>query len=738
MLKNFLGLLLVAFFGWAPAPRSTAVWQYSPGLYLPTDNVDAKTLYSVGALDGGGNLHSYGTRVYMPFTSAGGAPTNGQTVWLAGGNDDSGAGFGKLTATIPDTVVPPPITGFPYGSQNIVQAGICRGGEDVPGSGNYLVELAPTPLQPIPNTVPSDTTQTFHGVAFPGADYTTAPYIQALVTSQININPGESLVFTFTIDDILQTELYPGKTTGIQLYDDATGRVGWEFSGSTRPGNLIFQAPGFSAGYSADSQPGINRLAIVNTGGNFRIRENGGTVATMSSSNGVPGTTAHFRIFWSVGSVTSLVKLGRALSDAELLTYSRLITGTGSYMAPGDNPWAPAAALVADSTCQWYVDLTGYTGGTISATAGPAGSAFTFTTTGTPSVQTWTMNWYHSPASLFQFGTTPPYDQKHAVKPAPFSGFRFTAAHMSEMANLVVGGLMEDTDDDDEVAGVLVATSNGAAAIPITSFGWGNLGTEQYTSPMQQNHAGGWWNTSGALNGGPYVADLIVGAQVWRQASFASGMSITTLGIPSSITIDTPATSRLLVASGDADILGGQHQDFGNCAPWSAVITQMRRDYPGKIVADVMAAWNLDAVYRWGNGSMTPYAQHLYDLRTLGSPSTHEYLLLFGWSDWNYAKTSVAVAAARMQALINALHALDASATIWVPQPTNTSLFSTANSLGDLLSAYVTAWAALTSCTVIDVTTPNTVVYSANGNDPKLGATGQGRLAANFKAALGY
>jgi hypothetical protein len=724
------------------APRGVLVWQYSPGLYLPTDNVDAKNTYGVGLVGAANTLVGGGHTVYLPFTTVGSNPTIGQTVWMASAHDDSGTGRGKATATIPDTTVPPLITGFPYGCQNITPIGICTGVEDVPGSRYFRVFLAATPFGPVPNTVPPDTTQTFHGVQCVGSSYATPPYLQTLTTPQVNINDGETMVWTFTADDILQADPRPGALTGVQLVDDATGHY-WELFSSTQPNNLSFdQFSGAFSGYMGSTQPGINKFAVTNTGGLFRVCLNGQSfpgLKTVDSSGTVSGPTGHLRIYWNIGAFTSMVKLARVLSDAELIAYTKLVnTFTGTYMSPGDNPWGPNAALVSDPAMQWYLDLTGYTSGPINSIGGPMGVGFIWTVVGVPTVQTWTIDWYHSPASLFQFGTPAVYDQKHATKTTPFAGIRFTATHMSEFANLVIGGLCEDEDDDDEVAGVLVATSGATPAIPIASYGWGNLGTQEYTSPVQlKAGAEDWWYTTGALNGGPYVCDLIVGAQVWRQDTFASGMSVVTIGIPSSITIDTPTTARLLIVSGDAETLGGQHQDFGNCAPWSAVLTQMRRDYPGKITADVMAEWDMNAIFQWGNGSMLPYAQWLFDRRTLGSPATHEYLLMTGFYDWNFARTTLAVAAARAQALINAIRALDPAAVIWSAKPSQVPLFGNLNSNGETLLSYVTAWAAFTSCTILDVTGPSTVAYTAGGA-AVFGPTGQGNLAANFKVQMGY
>jgi len=71
-----------------PAVRASLVWSYSASLYLGTDNVDAKTTYGAGAIDGTSTLHVGGDTVYLPFTTVGGNPSIGTVVYMASSADD--------------------------------------------------------------------------------------------------------------------------------------------------------------------------------------------------------------------------------------------------------------------------------------------------------------------------------------------------------------------------------------------------------------------------------------------------------------------------------------------------------------------------------------------------------------------------------------------------------------------------------------------------------------------------
>lgn len=79
-----------------------------------------------------GSMATAGLITYAKFTTAGGSPANGASVYLALGTDDGATGSGKLTATAPVTV-----------GQFVAEVGLCV------DNGNYAsLKIAKVLLQP--------------------------------------------------------------------------------------------------------------------------------------------------------------------------------------------------------------------------------------------------------------------------------------------------------------------------------------------------------------------------------------------------------------------------------------------------------------------------------------------------------------------------------------------------------------------------------------------------------------
>src|SRR6266404_1129752 len=711
-------------------------------IYLPTNNVDSKSANGLGALDNSGTLHTSGEQVYLPFTVQGGDPAIGQTVWMAASNADGVTGRGKATATIPTTAVPPRNTGFPYYCQQVTPIGICTGGEDIPGSRYFRVQLGTTPFAPVPNTTPSNTSQTFRGVQCVNGSQNVAPYFETPATAQTNINDGESLFATFTVDNIQNAALYPGKTTGFEC-DTAGHAPGWQFdSATTGTRGAFYNDSGPVVGF--DFQPGINRIGIVNTGGLFRVSINGSIAQTVTSAGAI-SIIGTLRIYWSIGAFTAMVKLARTFDDTALRANTSLLD---LNYAPGSNPWAPLAALIADSTCQWYLDLTSYTSGPIVSQAGPAGTGFTWTVVGSPTARSWTINWNMSPLSLFQSCRTPVYDQKHAVKTDSNAEIIFTGVmSQAEIANITMAFISEDNDNNDEGAGAIFVNGR-----PALTYGPGTPdGNLLWDYPLGHIGAGfalGWWYStftpSGSYGGPelsaiapPYTVRISVQDSLPRQDTMNQAASITAIGIPSTLVADTSATSRRLVIVCDSTALGGHLNDLQAFSPISgAPINRLRAIYPGKI----SGLWTgITSILNWGNGSMAPFATYVYQYSLEGSPSTREYLLgPMGYGEWASSSMTAAVFATRYQAFVNALRILDPSVTIYVTPAIQTAKYANTNGNGETLQQFVDASNALTSVTHIDITGPLSVPQSSVNNAQPSVQLGQYNITQNVKTALGF
>lgn len=724
----------------AQPQRGGLVWEFSPGKYLPTNSYDARACYGVGALAAGGSLFTGGSVVYLPFTTDGGDPNPSDPsniVYLAGSADDSFTddavtGYGKATATIPSTAVPienaaPRI----YNCKQVTPIGTCIGLEDVPGSRFFKVRLFATPFGPIPNTVPSNFSQTFHGIQCIAGDYNAPPYFETPATAQTNINPGETMVLTFCVDNVSNTEVYPGHYTGIQCNTNGAA-PGFEFSTGTRGiGSIIAfnDTSGANSGYLGDLQPGINRIAMTNVGGLFRISSNHIITHTFSSTGAI-SISGTFRVYWSIGAFCSIVKLARTMTDTEL----EAVTDLGLRREPGENAWGPDPTLIADSSCQWYLDLTTYTGGTITSIAGPAGTGFSWTKAGTPTIRTWTINWNYSLAGLFQSGPPVVYDQKHAIRTGPNAEMIFTCPNQSDFINMITGFISEDVDNSDE--GAMAVIANG---VPIGAYGPGSQdGTLNYDYVNRNVLGGGafWQNKLGDLSG-PWHCRLLIKDQLARGIGHVQGGKFAVIGIPDSFTIDTSATTRRMMIIADGGSMAGHLVDYIQGAPSSgAPLNRMRAVYPGKITADSIGVLQFDRIFKWGNGSMSPYAQWIYDQSKEGAPTLREYFFMMGYVDWQQDSSTCAVFATRYQALINALLVLDPGVRIWVALPIQTARYADTNLHGETLQLFVNAVGAITGVTHIDVTGPTTIPMINSGQCPDF--VGQQALADNIKLALNY
>ena len=602
------------------------------------------------------------------------------------------------------------------------------------------MQLAATPFQPIPNSVPADTAQTFHGLQCVNGTYNAGPFFETPATAQTNVNANEAMFATFVVNNVQNTQLYPGKYTGFQCNSNGAA-PGWEFSNLSFGSRLILTNDTTATQISFDLQPGINRLGWSNDGTLLRVSINGGAIQTLSNAGSI-SAAGTLRVYWNVGAFTSMVKLARLPSDVELQSLTSLFN---LDYKPGSNPWAPSVALMADLSRQWSLDLTTYTSGTIASIAGPAGTGFNWTKNGAPTVVSWTINWHMSPASLFQSCAPVVYDQKHASKTTSCAEIIFTGvASQAEFMNIALGFISEDTDNNDEGAGAIFV--NGRLAL---IYGPGTPdGLLQYEYPGARTAgAGGWWYTAYAPAGPyqgpelyvvppPYTVRIVVQDQVRRIDTFNQGASIAAIAIPSTITVDTAATAKRLLVISDGTSLGGHNFDIEAFSPTSgAPINRLRGVYAGKVTGFLPAIHSISAILDWGNGSVVPFARYAYERALQGAPAIREYLLVMGLEDWSRELMTVAAFSASYQLFVNTLRALDPSARIAIAPPIQTTSYAVVNGLGETLQQFVNASNAITGGTIVNITGPSAVPLGGTNNYCPTEA-GQYAVTNNIVAAL--
>lgn len=705
-----------------PSGTASLVWAYTGnGQYLPANNLDATSCLVIGAV-ASGSIYGSGETVNLQFTTAGGQPTNGQTVWLASSQDDSNTGRGKATATQPSLSMPV----YPLFTQNIVPVGICVDNSGYSGSKTCVVRLS-LPTQPNFTPLTNQTFSNLHRVSCPDTH-------RDGTLSGSSWQNGESLFLAFTCDQTANVG------TNFVLYNLGSGS-GWQINCDT---SVFVAIPNVGFLVMGPPRPGLNIVCCTRTGGNFRASLNGLAVVTMADSGTSPGASPTMGISYTRGGITGIVKLTRALSDGELVAFSggnscALTVGGGT---PG-NFFAPPATLTTDLACQWYLDLTSYVSGTITTTGGPAGSGFSFTNASTPVSTAFSYVWNRNPAGLYLDGPTPSYDSKHLARDRQLQRVAYTASSVFDLGLLVAGYSLDDTDNGDEGAAAVLI--NGT---PLGNIGAAETGVARYSPLWDPAIIGGTppMDTIAGLTP-PYHVEILVQDKLTRIDTFDSGGTFLDFVYPASVTFDTPATSKRLVVIADGETYGGHSADFGSSAAGTAVLTRVRADYPGRVSAfGVQATQSTASIKSWGNGSMQPYADYVFAYAHEGAPSTVVYFIALGFCDWfNTPPTPVATFATDIAAFIDRLHANDPTASFAVAKPVQTHLNASTNSNGDTLASFGTSVAGLATgrswLTVLDLTGPNAIAFQGSPiTINPTPASGQNALKANIKVAavIGY
>lgn len=714
-----------------------------------------------------GALIGNGQSAVVKMTTNGGQPAIGAPVWVASNEEDgatwqnapapqANAARGKLTATKPTLVMPT----YPAMRQNLIAAGA------VTDNTNYSIDKTvtitvstQTACQYVDNaghsTVSPDTTQTFRGTRCNiGTDYFTTPG----TTPHININNNETLVITFIVDD--QLNIADSDIAGWRNRD--VGNLGWQIDvfTSCRFGEFVARDNGGAHVLNVfPLAPGKNVAVVSRHDGLFHVEFNGGTINTVTDAQGGVGAQT-FTMDFAFGLTTAIVKLGRALNDTEMFNVSSAGTGTDfAYYTEGLDPYRPDPTLLADSSLQWYVDFSSYTGGTLHAIAGPVGTAFDFTTVGTPVVRTMGYTWLHSPAAYFQDGSAAVYDSRHSVRPSPFSRMRISVQHQYEYAMASFGMVAEDVDNNDEGDVTMFASGQAANWYPVASVGVASDGTLIYKNATWREALVGMqrWQSAGA---GPYSVDFVVQDQFLREDTFASTNMFNVIGLVTSVTetgLGTRATStieadfstsRRLLMVGDGLTFGGHQMNLLSGAPLSgAPCSRVRATYPGKVTGEIYAQGTLEHFEAFGGfGTMETYARRLVSLANQGSPATRQMVIELGYSDYQQQRATgnAALTAARLRSLLDWIHTLDPVIQVFWAPPFTTPTLAVVNANGETLQQFIDAQTSALAgrpwITRVTLSSPNAIAWlSLNpvAFAPDIGA-GQQAVADNIKSALGY
>lgn len=708
----------------------TPVWSYSPSLYLPGNNQDAAAGVVIGARDSDNILHGDGETVLMAYVGT--LPVAGDPIYLAASQDAANTGLGKITKTLPSLSIP----ALPQFARERVPLGVCVTTPVYAPAGTVAVLLA-LPTAPDYGVAPIDSSAVLHGCTFPlVANVVVNEFTAPGGTSQCQLAVGETIIVGYTMDRLD----YDPTADGGVMWRNADPVTG--FGSALRQvsnGAVSLFYNGISNFVTVSANLGFNIMTLSRPGdGLLHCSMNGTADATAPDTIATAGASGIMHISYTNGRHLFVIKMHKIVTGAQAvaaLDWSPILT-----------PYQPPATLITDPQCQWYVDFTSYTGGTLAAHAGPAGTAFNWTTVGTPVVVDTTLNWLRNPAALFLDGVTPTYDSQHLSVARAFQNLQFVLP-LRDSGLVSIQSAGKDPDNDDEDAITRFDKPVGGSEVATSIVGSPADGVIYPQSTVYFNATGGdpWTFWNGVMGAGgptaPITTRIVVSDLIQRIDTFNSGAFIGSIVIPSNAVFQTDAVANRLVLIGDGVTIGGHEQDALQASPSSgAVISRIRADYPGRVTAIACnAIQSIQQMMDWGEGSVVPYARYLYDAAQRGGPTTILYCATFGLYDWGLS-TPLATFSTNLALFLSTLHGLDSAKTFRLAKAPQTHLYATPNSIAINLQAYVDLVIAQSGWSLIDVTAPNSMtgLWGGGLNASPLTPTGQIALKGNYKTALGY
>ena len=722
--------------GGAPAPPTGVAvlsWEVTPGVFVPADNIDARSTYDVvGRI--GPATYGLGQLIRVAFTTDGGAPAVGQLVWLASSQDDTNTGRGKATATIPPTGMPP--TTFPQiFRQNAVPVGTVI-------SSTYGVDgtaiIALSNSFPIGNTPAADVTWSGARLtSLSSANFFDGDGNQA----QMKLDIGQTLVVLFTY------EALAALTTQDDIISNtnAVPNAGWFLKRNSSTNELVFQwLNATNDGIFAMGAIDAYNIAIITAGAdglgvNTVWTNLNGQAMSAPIASAIPAPAAGWKVRfgggcpgkngWAPGGFIAAAMINRTLSTDEM---SQMVQS----MKISD--WVPTNRLVLpnavfnDAQLLWSINFADWNGvaATVNTIAGGAGTATTLTKQGTPVRSALSDVWKTDVASKWLDTDLPRYDSRAFCRAEMGARIAFTVATKFDVWRTMVSIECDDFDDNDNSAIAVLVNGVSVYSIPL---GAGQLDAKAHFFSLNAV------DLSVAV--APFHVELVAADSVARIATFRSGGDLAGIVVPSTATFDTAATARRIVVVGDGQTLGGHDQATVGIAPGGgAVTTRMRAAYPGRVTALVNTSYGVARAQDFGNGSMVPYANYIARRLAEGTPATKEILYNFGVIDWFFHFLDPGPFGVAYAALIDAVRGLTGLPAFIAPPPQDSQYPNPSPSGGGhTLQEYVDAVNALTTgrawLTAVDITGPNAVTYTII--ETQVGASQQA-LADNIQAKLGY
>ena len=735
-------------------------WVYAAGKMLPGNNLDAKAANVLAAFSGG-KLRNSGVWP-LAFTTQGGQPANGAPVYLAAATDDGGTAVGKVTATKPTVGMPFPAYPQQF-TQNAVRVGKCVDNSAYAGPKTCLVELSlPAMVEP-QALVPNQNLQgaEWRGFATAGNFFLTAS--DAVNPDQFALRAGQTLLILFSVE----SGPFSGLNDVISNYKAATD--GWQFGQHGGQWELlVVTASALTGACNLGIGAAVNGLNLacfaVDPGGVIRGCINGknykgngfytsiptpdGTY-NLNIGGGVPGQDG-----FPQGGVYAVAMLNRAASDAELIAWSgapyaqppptpatqtSLIIGGPIPLLGQTNRYQLPPAVINDPALLWSTNAMGATLAPSAppALAGPQGTSFTFANAGEGAVQVAgrQVTLYRNLAGQMLDTEPAIYDSRGYPRTDAGARIALTITDVADLLDLCIGWTNDDFDDSDNGAASMFI--NGALQSAIAIDGQNPTGNVEYFYP----------NLSGLTFGaGPWLVEFVVPDRIRRSQTYYAGACLPELLGPANATFQTPATASRLVLIGDADAIGHDTgisgEPFGN-----SVTTQLRSDFPGRVTCHSQTNGGIFAAWQYGNGaSMDPFAQRIVAAALEGNPATTTlYFIQCFYADYFEANWSPAAFGAHYALLIDAVHALQPTWTIYVDHPIQAAYDAVANSNGDTLAAFTAQIVALATgrpwLHVVNSRGPNAITFAPGASIPNAHPTQTGGTAAwkaNIKLILGY
>jgi hypothetical protein len=469
---------------------------------------------------------------------------------------------------------------------------------------------------------------------------------------------------------------------------------------------------------------GLNCIAITVTAGNsMHVSLNGAAaVATaLTISPTVPGASATHSIGkghsafhgWDVGGILHTVALNRAASDAEIVAWSGVV-----YPTVAANRYALPASLTTDSavTFDWLAsrDWNGIAGTSTSQGTIPV----TFTVNGavalTAMSESYTTNLTNAFAdSLSAVPVAAPVGSGNYYKANTFGRIRFTAP--INQPQIAVAYINND------------ATAGAAAVERAPVYKDGAWLVDVPSAPTQTSIALTWVQLS-AYNVALAAHTVDVWAPETEDPTAAGGTplggylaGVVTGAAP---TFNVTRPNKGLTCYGDSVTCSS----FANTGG-TGWVARVRQDFPtaggpGGVTVEAFGGRRLfDDVGGIGAPNAATFAAKLVSECQLATTSSKTLLIWIGVNDLGSSAYTAGQFGTALQALINAVTALDSQIAIFVmnlPQPSR---------LG-----YNATIATLTGCTKIDCT--GWGITFSDGLHPD--AASQSTIKTNLKTALAY